>query len=165
MEKSEARSKVFKILNSLNIVFSITEHPAAHTIDEIVELGITLEGEVCKNLFLRDDGGRRHFLVVTPGRKRTDLKQLQKKLESGRLGFASEKRLERYLGLKQGEVSPLGIINDTEASVEVVIDSELEGNTRLGVHPNDNTATVWMSYSDLIKVVAKNGNKMMVVDI
>lgn len=165
MRNTEKRGRVFDRLHSLNINYSITEHPAAYTIDEMAEMGITSEGEVCKNLFLRDDKGRRHFLVVTAGRKKTNLKELQTKLGCSRLSFASEKRLEKYLGLKQGEVSPLGIINDTDKSVEVIIDSELEGNMRLGIHPNDNTATVWMTYDDLIKVISENGNKMIMVDI
>ena len=123
-------------------------------------LGLTAKGEVCKNLFLRDAKGRRHFLVVVPGEARADLRALAAQLESSKLSFASAERLEKYLGLKQGEVTPLGVLNDADAAVEVVFDRGLERFPCLGVHPNDNTATVWLSLADILRVVEGNGNEI-----
>ncbi|MTK11080.1 MAG: prolyl-tRNA synthetase associated domain-containing protein, partial [Clostridiaceae bacterium] len=71
----------------------------------------------------------------------------------------------KYLKLEKGEVTPLGVINDEEGSVEVVFDNDLIGKTKLGVHPNDNTATVWISFEDLKKVVDNNGNKIKYLKI
>ena len=113
------REKVFARLEELGIPCEVTEHPAVFTIDEMDSLGITAKGEVCKNLFLRDAKGKRHFLVVVPGETRADLRALAEQLESSKLSFASAERLEKYLGLRQGEVTPLGVLNDADAAVEL----------------------------------------------
>ena len=154
------REKVFARLEELGVSYEVTEHPAVFTIGEMDALGLTAKGEVCKNLFLRDAKGRRHFLVVVPGEARADLRALAAQLESSKLSFASAERLEKYLGLKQGEVTPLGVLNDADAAVEVVFDRGLERFPCLGVHPNDNTATVWLSLADILRVVEGNGNEI-----
>ena len=154
------REKVFARLEELGVSYEVTEHPAVFTIGEMDALGLTAKGEVCKNLFLRDAKGRRHFLVVVPGEARADLRALAAQLESSKLSFASAERLEKYLGLKQGEVTPLGVLNDADAAVEVVFDPGLERFPCLGVHPNDNTATVWLSLADILRVVEGNGNEI-----
>ncbi|MDD2480661.1 MAG: YbaK/EbsC family protein, partial [Lutispora sp.] len=76
-----------------------------------------------------------------------------------------DERLDKYLGLKKGAVSPLGIINDTNKDVEVVFDKDLVGIENLGVHPNDNTATVVLSYDDLKRIVSENGNRIKYVNL
>ena len=154
------REKVFARLEELGVSYEVTEHPAVFTIGEMDALGLTAKGEVCKNLFLRDAKGRRHFLVVVPGEARADLRALAAQLESSKLSFASAERLEKYLGLKQGEVTPLGVLNDADAAVEVVFDRGLERFPCLGVHPNDNTATVWLSLADILRVVEGNGTEI-----
>ena len=154
------REKVFARLEELGVSYEVTEHPAVFTRGELEALGLTAKGEVCKNLFLRDAKGRRHFLVVVPGEARADLRALAAQLESSKLSFASAERLEKYLGLKQGEVTPLGVLNDADAAVEVVFDRGLERFPCLGVHPNDNTATVWLSLADILRVVEGNGNEI-----
>ena len=154
------REKVFARLEELGVSYEVTEHPAVFTIGEMDALGLTAKGEVCKNLFLRDATGRRHFLVVVPGEARADLRALAAQLESSKLSFASAERLEKYLGLKQGEVTPLGVLNDADAAVEVVFDRGLERFPCLGVHPNDNTATVWLSLAYIMRVVEGNGNEI-----
>lgn len=159
------REMVLQRLDELGISYELDEHPAVFTIEEMKRLGIDQKGEVCKNLFLRDAKGRRHFLVTVPGECRVDLAALQQQLGSTRLSFASAERLSRYLGLHQGEVTPLGILNDQERAVEVVFDRCLERYPRLGVHPNDNTATVWLTFSEIRRVVEANGNRITMVDL
>jgi Ala-tRNA(Pro) deacylase len=159
------QEKVFERLNQLNIKYEVMNHPAVFTIEEMDDLGISEQGDVCKNLFLRDEKGKRHFLIVLNKDKKADLKNIQKQLGSTKLSFASAERLDKYLKLEKGEVTPLGVINDIDASVEVVFDNDLIGKTRLGVHPNDNTATVWISFEDLKKVIEQNENKIKYVTI
>lgn len=159
------REKVFTRLDELGVAYEVTEHPAVFTIDEMDTLGITAKGEVCKNLFLRDAKGKRHFLVVISGETRANLSALAEQLESSKLSFASAERLEKYLGLHQGEVTPLGVVNDMDAAVEVVFDRGLERFPRLGVHPNDNTATVWLALADILRVVKENGNVIHWVEL
>ena len=159
------QEKVFKVLNALNIEYQLINHPAAFTVEDMDKLDMNQYGDVCKNLFLRDDKGKRHFLVVMNKDKKADLTSIQEQLGCTRLGFASEARLFKYLQLHKGEVTPLGIINDSGAVVEVVLDNDLVGKNKLGVHPNDNTATVWISFDALKKVIEQNGNTIHFVTI
>lgn len=159
------REKVFELLNSLGIEYQVMNHRAVFTVDDMDDLKITQYGDVCKNLFLRDVKGERHFLVVLNKDKKADLKSIQKQLDCTRLSFASEERLHKYLYIQKGEVSPLAIVNDSDRCIEVVIDNDLAGKNRLGFHPNDNTATVWISFKALIKVIEVNGNTIHYINI
>ena len=162
----ENRRAALDRLDAMGIAYELQEHPAVYTIEEMEALGMTLDGEtVVKNLFLRDGKGRRHFLVMVRAEKTVNLKALSALLGVSQLGFASEERLLRYLGLTKGAVSPLGLLNDTGAAVVRVVDADLVGNPRLGVHPNDNTATVWMTCADIERVAGENGNEITVVKI
>ena len=96
------REKVFARLEELGVSYEVTEHPAVFTIGEMDALGLTAKGEVCKNLFLRDAKGRRHFLVVVPGEARADLRALAAQLESSKLSFASAERLENTSASNRG---------------------------------------------------------------
>lgn len=156
---------VYNKLDELGITYDITHHEAAYTIEDMDNININNNGKVVKNLFLRDAKGKRHFLVTLDKDKKADLKDLRSKLGSSALSFASEERLQKHLKLKKGSVTPLGVINNNESNVEVVIDSDLTKATLLGVHPNDNTATVWISFIDLKKVIDDNGNPIQYVTI
>ena len=79
--------------------------------------------------------------------------------------FVDVSFLNKYLGLTKGSVSPLGAINDTSASVEFIIDNEFKNYPCVGVHPNQNTSTVWLSFEDLVKVIEENGNKIDFINI
>lgn len=161
----DRQTKVFKILHDLGIEYQLINHPAAFTVEEMDRLNLNQYGTGCKNLFLRDAKGKRHFLVVMEKDKKADIKSIQEQLGCTRLGFASEDRLFKYLQLHKGEVTPMGIINDAEAAVEVVLDRDLTGKDKLGVHPNDNTATIWISFDALKKVIEHNGNTIHYVSI
>ena len=163
MSNLEKRQKVYDYLKRLGVEYTVTEHPAVFSIDEMKALKINLKGDVCKNLFLRDSAGKRHFLVTMSNDKAAPLKVLQQKLGTSRLSFASQERLAKYLDLAQGEVTPFGILNDDGCEVELVFDSALDGNPCLGVHPNDNTATVWISFDDLCRSVEAHGNRIHLV--
>lgn len=159
------REKSLAALCELGIAFELEEHPAVFTMDEMHALGITGRGTVCKNLFLRDAKGRNHYLVVIAGDKRADLAAIANQLGSGKLGFASEARLMEHLGLEKGEVTPLGIVNNENRSVILVFDEELKNKGRLGVHPCDNTATVWLGPGDLIMLAERFGAETRYVRI
>lgn len=161
---NQQQEKVFALLKALHIDYQLVNHPAVFTAEEGLNLNISQYGDMCKNLFLRDDKGKRHFLVVLYKDKQADLKSIREQLGCTRLGFASEERLFKYLQLPKGSVTPLGIINDSDALVEVVLDKELIGKQKLGVHPNDNTATVWISFAALQKIIEHNGNTIHYVD-
>ena len=157
------REKALQKLDDMKVSYEIEEHPAVYTIEEMENLGIA--GDVAKNLFLRDSKGTRHFLVVLPKDKQADMKTISAQLGCSRLSFASEERLGRYMKLLKGSVSPLGILNDADKCVEVVFDKGLMDKDRLVVHPNDNTATVWMSFDALHDIVKRNGNTIHFIDL
>lgn len=161
----DKQQKAFQRLDELNIEYEMIQHSAAFTIEDLETLEIKNKGDIVKNLFLRDANGKRHFLVVVENTKKVDLKKLRRQLECTALSFASEERLEKCLQLTKGSVSPLGIINDANCAVEVVFDKDLVAKEKIGVHPNDNTATVMLSFEDLKKVIEHNGNKIYFVEI
>jgi Ala-tRNA(Pro) deacylase len=157
----EKQRKVFEKLDELKIKYEVINHPAVYTIDEMDKLGVTKLDNVCKNLFLRDYKGKRHFLVILDKDKQADLKRIRKQLGTTALSFASEERLEKYLQLSKGAVTPFGVINDVNCAVEVVFDKDLVGRRSLGFHPNENTATVWISFEDIKEVIEQNGNTII----
>ncbi len=159
------KQEVTQYLDQKGIAYDMMEHPPVYTIADMEELHITDQGNVCKNLFLRDAKGKRHFLVTLCKDKRADLKQIQQQLGCTKLSFASEERLQKYLGLVKGSVTPLGVLNDQDCCVEMVFDRDLQGENRLGVHPNENTATLWISFENLLDLVKQHGNPIHMLDL
>lgn len=162
----EQKIRVYEELDRLGISYKVIDHPAVFTIEEMDNLEMFRDNPwVAKNLFLRDAKGKRHFLVVLDKDKKADLKCIRSQLDTSTLSFASEDRLWNCLKLTKGSVTPLGIINDEDRAVEIVFDSMLINREQIGVHPNDNTATVMLSYADLYKVIKEHGNTIHVVNI
>ena len=147
----DQKQRVYDALDKLKIKYEVVEHEPVHTMEDMDRLGLPEKGTLCKNLFLRDSKGKRHFLVTCDEKKTVDLKSLGRQLGGGNLSFASEDRLEKYLGLKQGSVSSFGLMNDTDHAVEFFIDKDLSKCKSLGIHPLENTATVFLSFKDLDK--------------
>ena len=150
------REKVFARLEELGVSYEVTEHPAVFTIGEMDALGLTAKGEVCKNLFLRDDKKRRYYLVAIDGGRTADLKALRRTLDSRPLRFADAADLERLLGLLPGQVTPLGALRAPAGTVTVVLDASLRGRT-VGVHPLENTATTFLNLDDLAALLEDHG--------
>lgn len=159
------RQQVLRVLDDMGISYELIDHPAVFTIDEMDVLSLPHSETVVKNLFLRDAKGKRHFLVVMDKDKSADLKQLRQEIGCTALSFASEERLTRYLGLTKGEVTPFGALNDTACAVEVFFDRDLAQRPFVGVHPNENTATVFLSFHDLCRVLTEHGSPVTLVTI
>ena len=141
------------------------EHSAVFTMEEMEVAGITSKGDVVKNLFVRNAKGDKHYLVCVPENKQVDMTKLALALGSTRLSFASPERLEKYLGVQQGSVSPLCVLNDENHEVIVAFDQTLMGKERIGVHPLENTATLFLPFKDLKKIIEGNGNKFMCIKL
>ena len=154
---SEKRASVLAALSEAGIAYELVEHPAVCTMEEMETLHLSHAEGVVKNLFLRDPKGCRFFLVSIRGEKRVDLKALGQLLE-GKLSFASEGRLMEKLGLEPGSVTPLGILNDGDRTVEVLFDEDIQALPLVGVHPNENTATVFLAPADLVSLLQAHGN-------
>lgn len=158
------KKEVYAFLNEKGVSYEAVEHEAVFTMEEMERAGINANGCICKNLFLRDAKGRQHYLVTVPDERRVDLKWLSAALGTSKLSFASAERLDTYLNVPQGSVSPLGILNDESRSVIFAADSALASLPVIGVHPNDNTATVFLSFDDLRQVIEEHGNCVVLVD-
>ena len=162
---NNVRKKVIDAMESMNIQYDIIEHPAVYTIDEMDKLNIDSNNEVVKNLFVRDDKKKRYFLIVLQKNKRVDLKEIRKELNCRPLSFASEEDLGKYMKLSKGSVTPFGILNDSDFKVEVVLDKDILLFERIGIHPNDNTATVWICPKDLEFIIKNHGNSIRYLNI
>jgi Ala-tRNA(Pro) deacylase len=159
------REKILSRLDELNIKYELTEHKALFSMDEYDEAGINGNDEICKNLFLRDYKGNRHMLVVLRGSKSADLVLIRNEINSSRPSFASDERMKKHLNVTTGSVSPLGIINDVNDAVEVYFDRDLKDAVRLGFHPNDNTATVFMSFADINRYIESTGHRVSFINV
>jgi len=147
----EAIEKVTQYLKKLEIPFTLHRHPPVFTVEEAKKYWQGINGAHCKNLFLRNKKGNRHYLVIAPIDCRVDLRKLTHRLGEDRLSFASSQRLERYLGLSPGAVSPFGLLNDQAKEVRVIIDQSLQEANYVNFHPNTNTATLNLRWTDFYK--------------
>lgn len=157
---TESKQKVYEVLERLGISYVRHEHPPVFTVDEAERHWGSITGAHCKNLFLRNKKGNRHYLIILEHSKNADLKALTKQLGEDRLSFVSAERLMRYLGLEAGAVSPFGLINDSNKEVQVVVDRDLKTVQRVNFHPNVNTATVGIDFADFEKFLAWCGNSV-----
>lgn len=159
------RQQVLDELDRRKIVYTLREHPHADTIEEIDALNLPDAEEIVKNLFLRDEKKKRYFLVVIEKEKKVNIRELSEKLGIHRLSFASEEDLARYMGVKKGSVTPFGILNNEERNVEVFFDEDLYSREKVGVHPLDNAATVWIPLSELAEILKEHGNAVGYLEV
>ncbi|MBS1819673.1 MAG: prolyl-tRNA synthetase associated domain-containing protein [Acidobacteria bacterium] len=152
-------------LTQLGIPFDRYEHPPIATGDEGLEHWAGIEAVHCKNLFLRNQKGTRHYLVILPVTKRAELRLVAEQIGDGKLSFASAERLKTYLGVTPGSVSPFGLIHDTEHHVRVFLDRDLRQADRISFHPNINTRTVVLSFADFEKYLATTWNVVRFIDV
>jgi len=153
------------LLEALEIEFEEYLHPPLHTCTDADYLAVERPGTRLKNLFLRDNYGRRHFLLITAHDKNVDLKTLTKQLEVSRLGFASESRLDKYLGVKPGCVSLLALANDQERKVEFLVDKSIWNRELLHCHPFINSATWILSKLNVLKFLSHTGHEFLELEI
>ena len=151
------KTEVLNFLEQHNIPFEIVEHEAVFTMAEMEQLHLEGTPDVAKNLFARDAKKHNYYLITHREDKYISLKEFGMQISGKGLKLASETDLEKFIGLKPGSVSPLGILNDDSKSVKVLLDEDFRGG-RIGLHPNENTATVFMSVDDLIKIIEEHGN-------
>jgi Ala-tRNA(Pro) deacylase len=159
MERRE--ELVYEALAALGIPFVRREHPPVFTVQEALVHWNGIEGAHCKNLFLRNKKGNRHYLLIAEFLKTVDLRAVAKALRDDRLSFASDERLERCLGLHPGEVSPFGLLQDADRRVTVILDEALARWLKVNFHPNVNTATLTISYAHLRRFLAARGNRVV----
>src|SRR5919199_3961954 len=161
----EIEAPVLNRLRELGIEFTRHEHPPVPTVEDALEHWAEIDAMHCKNLFLRNQKGNRHYLVIIEFSKRADLRKVADQIGDGKLSFASPERLMSHLGITPGSVSPFGLINDRDHVVRVVLDRDLKSATRVSFHPNINTVTLTIAAADFYKFLDACGNTVQYVTI
>jgi len=159
------QKELYDLLTSLSVQFEYHEHPPVATIEDAITHWKDYNAGRCKNIFFRNHKGDRHYLVIIEHLAQLKIKDLEQRLKQGKLTFASDQRLMKYLGLQPGSVSPFGLINDKENHVHLFIDVKLLGFERLAFHPNINTATLVISKTDFISFLEHTGNTFEFIDL
>ena len=155
---SVTETQVAAYLSSLGIACERHEHPPIATAEEGARYWVGIDATHCKNLFLRNQKGDRHYLVILEASKRANLRTVADQIGDGKLSFASPDRLMQYLGVTPGSVSPFGLIRDTERHVRVCLDRDLKAAARISFHPNINTATLVLAFADFERFLAATGH-------
>ena len=158
------KQETYQYLTDSGIDYEITEHKAVYNMEEVESIVLPYPEAEAKNLFVRDDKKKNYYLITVRGDKRVDLKDFRKRNGLRNLSFASADDLMEIMGLIPGAVTPLGLLNDAERKVQLYLDEEFMDHL-IGIHPNDNTATVWMKSEDLVRIVREHGNLVTVVEI
>jgi len=152
------QKELYDLFKELGIEFEFHEHPPLATIEDAKLHWKDYNSGRCKNIFFRNHKGNRHYLVILEHLRLLDIHDLEKRLKQGKLTFASDQRLMKYLGVEPGSVSPFGLINDKEKNVHLFIDEKLCESDRLAFHPNINTASLVISKADFLRFLDYTGN-------
>jgi Ala-tRNA(Pro) deacylase len=165
MTNEERTQKVFDTLDALQIPYEAFTHPPVATVDEAKDFWGHIRGSKAKNLFVRDQKGKKHYLIILEQDKPLNMKWFSEHFGLDKLSFASPERMLKYLGLEPGSVSPFGLIHDTNKEVIAYIDDEIMQDGYVNFHPNVNTMTVNLSSEDFKKFLSAMGNACHFVTI
>ena len=158
------KAETYQYLTQHGVAYEVTEHKAVFNMEELGEVELPYPECDAKNLFVRDDKKRNYYLITVKGDKRVDLKEFRRKHGLRPLSFASADDLMTIMGLTPGSVTPLGLLNDPEGQVRLYLDAEFSGGL-IGVHPNDNTATVWMNAEALVELLRAHGSEVEFAEV
>ena len=160
------KQEIYDFIKSKNIWYEVTEHKAVFNMDDLSEIEVLYPEYDAKNLFVRDDKKKNYYLITVRGNKKVDLKKFRINNGTRQLSFASEQELMSIMNLIAGSVSPLGLLNDRDLKVSFYLDKNfLKGKKIIGVHPNENTATLWLKVEDLIDIIKEHGNQINIVEL
>ena len=158
------KQETYQYLAHHGVLYEVTEHAAVFNMEELDAVDLPYPEADAKNLFVRDDKKRNYYMITVKGDKRVNLKEFRKAHGLRNLSFASSEDLMRITGLIPGAVTPLGLLCDEERIVTLYVDAAFTGGL-VGIHPNDNTATVWLRAEDLIGLIRDHGNEVHVTEI
>jgi Ala-tRNA(Pro) deacylase len=152
-EGREAREvRTYDFLDSLGIAYGRIDHAPADTMEVCAEIDKILEAQICKNLFLCNRQCTVFYLLMMPGDKPFRTKELSAQINSARLSFASPEKMEEYLDIHPGAVSVMGLMNDKDGEISLLIDGDVLKGEFFGCHPCVNTASLRLKTEDLLKI-------------
>lgn len=158
--------RVYDLLDSLNIDYGRIDHAPAFTMEVCKEIDETLGATICKNLFLCNRQKTSFYLLMLPGDKVFKTKELSSQIGSARLSFAGSDDMEKYLDITPGAVSIMGLMNDKDKAVRLLVDSDVLNGEYIGCHPCVNTSSLKIKTSDLFeKVLPAMGHEMKIVSL
>ena len=145
--------RVYDLLDGLGIEYTRIDHEAAMTMEVCAEIDRVLDATICKNLFLCNRQETAFYLLMIPGDKPFKTKDISAQIGSSRLSFASAENMEKYLDITPGSVSVLGLMNDKENAVHLLIDEDVLAGEYVGCHPCVNTSSLRLRTSDLTEKI------------
>lgn len=153
--REEREIRVYEFLDGLGVDFMRTDHPdrPATTMEVCADIDSVLGVRICKNLFLCNRQKTSFYLLIMPGDKPFKTKELSKQMGISRLSFADEAAMEKYLDVRPGSVSVLGLMNDKEREVTLAIDEDVLKEELFGCHPCENTSSIRFATRDLTEKI------------
>ena len=156
----------YDFLESLGVDFERVDHAPAMTMEICAEIDKILGATICKNLFLCNRQQTDFYLLMMPDNKPFKTKNLSQQIGSSRLSFATPEHMEQYLNITPGSVSILGLMNDTENKVTLLIDTDVLKDDFFGCHPLINTSSIKIKTKDLTeKIIPALGNNFKTVEL
>ena len=154
-DRLDKEIRVYDFLDKLSVTYQRVDHEAAMTMEACEEIDRTLGDDtaICKNLFLCNRQETNFYLLLMPGDKPFKTKDLSAQIGSARLSFAKPEYMEKYLDITPGSVSVLGLMNDHEKKVQLLIDEDVLKDPYFGCHPCINTSSLRLKMDDLLHVL------------
>lgn len=143
--------RVYDFLDKLGIEYERADHEAAENMEVCKEIDEVLKAKICKNLFLCNRQQTQFYLLLMPGDKPFKTKEISSQIRSARLSFASPENMLAYLDIEPGAVSVMGLMNDTEGAVTLLIDEDILKDEYIGCHPCVNTSSLKIKTEDILK--------------
>lgn len=157
---------VYELLEQLEIPYERLDHEETATIEACQDVDKLLGIEICKNLFLCNTQKTQFYLLMMPGQKKFRTKEVSKQIQSARLSFATAEYMEEFLNITPGAVSIMGLMNDKDKRVQLLIDKDVLEAEYLGCHPCVNTASLKLKTADVIeKFLAYTGHDYITVEL
>ena len=152
-KRIDKEERVYDLLDQLNIDYQRIDHEEANTMEVCLEIEKTLKSTICKNLFLVNSNKSQYYLLMLKGNKKFKTKVISKQINSSRLSFGNDEKMLEYLDITPGSVSLLGLMNDHDFKVQLLMDKDLLQDEYLGCHPCINTSSLRIKMKDVFEKI------------
>ena len=152
-KRIDKEERVYDLLDQLNIEYQRIDHEEANTMEVCLEIEKTLKSTICKNLFLVNSNKSQYYLLMLKENKKFKTKVISKQINSSRLSFGSNEKMLEYLDITPGSVSLLGLMNDHDFKVQLLMDKDLLQDEYLGCHPCINTSSLRIKMKDVFEKI------------